>query len=207
MRARGFALRDAFPDVLKGLITAEEAQDFPDEARPAKDITPPKPRNPLDAIAMSEISQDTEQNDPQQEYVQVEEVNQQLQEEAASHTDAVLTPAGEASLVEQITKQIKDAGIEIVEVVDITWALGVPGQADRPCSSYDEWAKAYEELADKVAQSGKATPETRLKKLAELKSANQAVIARLEPEKQLVHTKAMVARRNHLEVQATNPGK
>jgi hypothetical protein len=50
MRARGFALRDAFPDVLKGLITAEEAQDYPDEAKPkqAKDITP---RNPLDVIA------------------------------------------------------------------------------------------------------------------------------------------------------------
>jgi RecT family len=29
MRARGFALRDAFPDVLKGLITSEEAQDYP----------------------------------------------------------------------------------------------------------------------------------------------------------------------------------
>jgi hypothetical protein len=29
MRARGFALRDAFPDVLRGLITAEEAQDYP----------------------------------------------------------------------------------------------------------------------------------------------------------------------------------
>jgi len=31
MRARGFALRDAFPDVLKGLITAEEAQDIPEK--------------------------------------------------------------------------------------------------------------------------------------------------------------------------------
>ena len=29
MRARGFALRDAFPDVLKGIVTAEEAQDTP----------------------------------------------------------------------------------------------------------------------------------------------------------------------------------
>lgn len=29
MRARGFALRDAFPDLLKGLITAEEARDIP----------------------------------------------------------------------------------------------------------------------------------------------------------------------------------
>ena len=41
MRARGFALRDGFPDVLKGLITAEEAMDFPVEAIAApRDITP-----------------------------------------------------------------------------------------------------------------------------------------------------------------------
>lgn len=45
MRARGFALRDAFPDVLKGLITAEEAQDYP---RQEKDVTP---SNPLDKYA------------------------------------------------------------------------------------------------------------------------------------------------------------
>ena len=29
MRARGFALRDAFPDALRGMVTAEEAQDYP----------------------------------------------------------------------------------------------------------------------------------------------------------------------------------
>lgn len=34
LRARGFALRDAFPDVLRGLVTAEEAQDYtPDPVR------------------------------------------------------------------------------------------------------------------------------------------------------------------------------
>jgi RecT family protein len=32
MRARGFCLRDAFPDVLRGLISAEEASDIPFEA-------------------------------------------------------------------------------------------------------------------------------------------------------------------------------
>lgn len=31
MRARGFALRDAFPDVLRGLISVEEARDIPAE--------------------------------------------------------------------------------------------------------------------------------------------------------------------------------
>jgi hypothetical protein len=29
MRARGFALRDAFPDALRGMVTAEEAHDYP----------------------------------------------------------------------------------------------------------------------------------------------------------------------------------
>jgi hypothetical protein len=32
MRARGFALRDAFPDVLRGLISYEEAQDIPPDS-------------------------------------------------------------------------------------------------------------------------------------------------------------------------------
>ena len=32
-RARGFALRDAFPDAIKGIITTEEAIDYPDEAK------------------------------------------------------------------------------------------------------------------------------------------------------------------------------
>lgn len=31
MRARGFAIRDKFPDALKGLILAEEAMDYPDD--------------------------------------------------------------------------------------------------------------------------------------------------------------------------------
>jgi hypothetical protein len=48
MRARGFALRDAFPDVLRGLITAEEAHDYPDEAKP---VPVAKPANPLDLVA------------------------------------------------------------------------------------------------------------------------------------------------------------
>jgi hypothetical protein len=50
MRARGFALRDAFPDVLKGLITVEEAQDYPDDT-PVAQAPQIKHANPLDAIA------------------------------------------------------------------------------------------------------------------------------------------------------------
>ena len=43
MRARGFALRDAFPDVLRGLITAEEAQDIPSENIRNVDVAPERP--------------------------------------------------------------------------------------------------------------------------------------------------------------------
>ena len=43
LRARGFALRDAFPDVLKGLVTAEEAQDYP-QSEPARDPVAVRPK-------------------------------------------------------------------------------------------------------------------------------------------------------------------
>jgi len=39
LRARGFALRNAFADALRGLITAEEAQDYPQTAEPPKAVT------------------------------------------------------------------------------------------------------------------------------------------------------------------------
>lgn len=47
LRARGFALRDAFPDVLKGLVTAEEAQDYPQSAAPAPKVSQPLPEDPV----------------------------------------------------------------------------------------------------------------------------------------------------------------
>jgi len=51
MRARGFAIRDSFPDALKGVITYEEAADLPTEGS-IKDITP---ANPLDATFAPEV--------------------------------------------------------------------------------------------------------------------------------------------------------
>jgi RecT family len=53
MRARGFALRDAFPDVLKGLITAEEAQDIPFEAT---GLTPTMPHPTARVVESNGVS-------------------------------------------------------------------------------------------------------------------------------------------------------
>ena len=46
MRARGFAIRDVFPDALRGLITGEEAQDLPAEPRHVENLAPSAPVAP-----------------------------------------------------------------------------------------------------------------------------------------------------------------
>ena len=46
MRARGFALRDAFPDALRGLISQEEAQDIPPAQGPVIDVVAGQPSAP-----------------------------------------------------------------------------------------------------------------------------------------------------------------
>ena len=83
MRARGFALRDAFPDVLKGLISAEEAADYPDEAKPRPTT---KPANPLDLVAKPEP-------------VAIESVEVVLEAEPYLEPTGVLEPNGFALLV------------------------------------------------------------------------------------------------------------
>lgn len=53
MRARGFALRDVFPDVLRGVYIAEEALDLPPERNmgPVDEVAaPPKPATRADAV-------------------------------------------------------------------------------------------------------------------------------------------------------------
>lgn len=59
LRARGFAIRDVFPDALRGVITAEEAQDIPAEPLPpakgptidaGADLAPPATK-PWDGMA------------------------------------------------------------------------------------------------------------------------------------------------------------
>jgi hypothetical protein len=81
MRARGFALRDAFPDVLKGLITVEEAQDYPEDTA-APQAPQIKHANPLDAIPSVSASEVEVLETPAVECLQnttVEIVSDQIQ--------------------------------------------------------------------------------------------------------------------------------
>jgi hypothetical protein len=159
MRARGFALRDAFPDVLRGLITAEEAQDYPNEAKP---VPVAKPANPLDLVAKPiEIIE----AEPEQAIVDVIEIE---------------------------SDQVTD--------VAIGYSLMVPGKQE-PHSVHgtlDEWAEAYEDLAEKTAKAGKRPARERMTILKELKECNAETIGRIDTMKRVRHTAGYQRRINAL---------
>jgi len=163
MRARGFALRDAYPDVLKGLITAEEAADYPAERE--RDITPVrKPANPLDAvrpIALPEPELDAgvpvEIMPPVEVYAPDSEQVREISERVIDFEDA--------QRGEDVTPSV-------------SFPLMVPGKSE-PDSVYatmDEWEQAYEAIAERVATSKRWEPRQRMTKLRELKEANEALI-------------------------------
>lgn len=178
MRARGFALRDAFPDVLKGMITAEEAQDYPDEAKPAPAVRQ-APANPLDLVAL-----------PVAEPVVIEpaifdavdEVMHELNE-----TDEV--PVTDTTALEAVDPDPEADDIDF-GISTVGYGLMVPGK-DLPHSVYatlDEWADAYEELADKTAKAGKRPARERMTILKELKGCNQETLDRIDTMKRVRHT-------------------
>ncbi|TCZ54599.1 recombinase family protein [Roseicella aquatilis] len=51
LRARGFAIRDAFADALRGVITAEEAADMPTESREVPNLAAAPAATALDGVA------------------------------------------------------------------------------------------------------------------------------------------------------------
>jgi len=164
MRARGFALRDAFPDVLRGLISAEEAEDYPEEAkpRPAKDITP---RNPLDAVTK-----------PEPVAIPV----------VASEPDII-----DAELVDRVKPELAEIAQPPDDSAEpVGFALLVPGK-EEPFSLHqqlDEWQDAYEDLADKTARAGKRPARERMTALKELRLANEDTIGRIDQVKRIRHT-------------------
>ncbi len=166
MRARGFALRDAFPDVLKGLITAEEAQDYPDDAKPKeRNVTPAKPANPLDAIAP-----------PAPQAIEIAPVVERAEVIEVAPVVAEFPP-------------FEELAVE-ASSVDKLWPLMVPGK-DQPHSIHytqEDWGIAYEDLADRTAMAGKVPARDRMTKLRELKEVNQGSLNRIPTVERLPHS-------------------
>jgi len=165
MRARGFALRDAFPDVLKGLISAEEAQDYPDEAKPQPVA---KPANPLDLVAKPEP-------------VAI----------PAATSDPVII---EAALADTVEPEPVEVMAEILQPLGFALLVPGKEEPFSVHESLDEWQDAYEDLADKTARAGKRPARERMTALKELRVVNEETIARIDMVKRIRHTASYTQR-------------
>ena len=168
MRARGFALRDAFPDVLKGMITAEEAQDYPEEAKPVQ----AKPANPLDLVAPKKV-----------------EIPEQT-------TDTLLIE--EAFSQDADAEELAAKDVEVVEDNAVVWTfpLLVPNK-EVPHGYFETleaWQDGYEDLADIIAKAGKRPARERMTILKNLKLANEATLKSIDTVKRARHTTAHLER-------------
>jgi hypothetical protein len=93
MRARAFALRDAFADVLRGLGIAEEVQDF----QPIRDITPTSPQPPRPPAPPSATVEQIDVITADGEVVEaVQEVDErEIVTETGEATDAIIPQESE----------------------------------------------------------------------------------------------------------------
>lgn len=170
-RARGFALRSAFADVLKGMISTEELQDFPDDAKP---VPIAKPANPLDLVSLNRVE------------IPEQTTDTLLIEEAFSQDQDSEEMAAEFAEVEE-TKPSQTTG---------SFNLYVPKKSE-PYSSHEtleQWQDAYEDIADKTAKAGKVEAKTRMNVLRELKECNEATLKRVDTVLRARHTKAYIDR-------------
>jgi len=179
MRARGFALRDAFPDVLRGMITAEEAQDYPEDLSQIDKPIKLQPKNPLDMVAPPPM---IERSD-----------NPAVIESVFAHDQ-------EADTVNELVAQAKAAEIEVVHIPEVIeqaptgelFAVLLPGK-DKPHSMHgtlEEWQDAYEAVAEKTAMATKVPARERMTKLRELRELNEPTIGKVEMIARIRHTAA-----------------
>jgi hypothetical protein len=146
MRARGFALRDAFPDVLRGLITAEEAQDLPTpekevNARPTKAAPRPAPQAKGEVIDAS-----------------TGEVLPQPSSEPQPQTPSAAPSASNSS-----------------EPDPNAWPLYIPGQ-EAPFAVYpdgEQWKGGFEQIENNICASKKLGTKKKQEKLRDLRDANE----------------------------------
>jgi len=180
MRARGFAIRDAFPDVLKGLITVEEAQDFPAETRTAQPLQNAPVKNPLDAIGKLSVSEPVVLEVPAEIPTRDElyDANSALQEASFVDADGVIEQA----------EPLAQEPIQAEQLDHLGWELVVPGKESKFFADYVVWSEAYEDMAEKVFKYEKLLPRTRMTKLRELREANTAVMDKIDAAQRILHT-------------------
>jgi hypothetical protein len=163
-RARGFALRSAFADVLKGMISTEELQDYPDDPKP---VPMAKPANPLDLVALKRVEIPEQTTDT----LLIEEAfSQDADAEELAHVEP-----------EQLAGTF---GLFVPNKIE----------PHSQFESLEEWQDGYEDLADKTAKAGKVPARERMTILKELKLANEAMLKSIDTVKRARHTAAHLQR-------------
>lgn len=154
-RARGNALRDSFPDVLNGMITAEEANDYPEAAPTApesmKDVTPP-PQSPP---SLSEIAAP---KSPPPERQSMEDKQRVEREAQKSAFDSVVASA---------MKTVEEGNFR-----PQSYTLSIPNKDDLEFETEDDFANTYNDLMLKMVRAEALAPDVRRTKLKELEELN-----------------------------------
>jgi hypothetical protein len=140
MRARGFALRDAFADVLRGLAIREEVEDYPQAPQPPTPPTPPVPPTPP-AAALAP---------PKVEPAKVEPAKVIDAEPVEAATDAPAEPEPEPVGVGQLVIEIEAA--ETDEALSSILEAWAPAMAEWPQADRITAQNAYEARSAALAK-------------------------------------------------------
>lgn len=149
MRARGFALRDGFPDALKGMITTEEAYDIPPEQKQSHTKVDKVVNIGEGAVTSAEIL------------------------EAVAEAETPSNPQeqlGDGEVVVSPTEQPQS------ETEATAFVLNIPRCEPETYPTIEEYANRYSALMGAVMGSESIKPREKMTKLRELEDANKPVL-------------------------------
>lgn len=136
MRARAFALRDGFSDVLRGLSIAEEASDIP---AAAKDVTPLSPPPAPKALQPPKVP----------ETIHVPE-SRQGRMPLAKESETDIDPIDPAQWLDDVTSRMRMA--ESAELVEEIWETDCqPREDEMPAPEFLEARDCYRACLDKFS--------------------------------------------------------
>ena len=154
MRARGFALRDMFSDVLRGMITVEEAEDY--EAVATKDITPEaskqnKSTNPLNALENKPAEKEAEKIvlhtlKGSENFKTMEDAIEKYKTYEDRITNMEATPELKQERKKKLRSMNPDIYQALCQAIDLT--LPADGESDQVASGHHP--KSIAEVAQKI---------------------------------------------------------
>ena len=165
-RARGFALRDCFADVLKGLITREEAEDYPTQTKPlpaVKDAPQPSlpPAEPRQVDEAAEVAaRVTAAGYPEPRSTDEAEVVEPTVEKPKKKPGIVTAAQIEkiersrgcvtAAQIKKIQAAVREAGFEYAEIKSkIYAAYKIESLKDLPADKVDDCLARIHAAGDK----------------------------------------------------------